>query len=82
MGANPVSAWSSYRPRALDPTRLDWRSRAHSNSSMIKEGVFPHPMTRSDVEKAVVGTFGGRFQSFRDATPEQPGAFTYIAYTD
>lgn len=80
--ANPAGAWSSYRPRPLDPTRLDWRSKPHSNSSMIKEGVFPHPMTQSDVQKAVIGTFGGRFQSFREATAERPGAFTYIAYTD
>lgn len=29
--ANPAGAWSSYRPRPLDPTKLDWRSREHTH---------------------------------------------------
>lgn len=68
--------FKSWEPRPLDPTKIDWRSRSHSNSSMIKEGVYPPTATRADVEKVVQGTFGGRFEKFGD------GRFKYIAYTD
>ncbi|UTU08026.1 hypothetical protein CcrC1_gp340 [Caulobacter phage C1] len=66
------------KPRPLDPRKIDWRSRSHSNASMIKEGVFPPGLSREDVEKAVAGTFGGRFVHFDPVA----GAFKYIAYTD
>lgn len=66
----------SWELRKLDPTKLDWHSFSHSNSSMVKEGVYPSSMTRVEVEKAVAGTFGGRFDSFGN------GKFRYIAYTD
>lgn len=69
-------AWEWFKPRPLDPRKLDWRSKGHSNSSMIKEGVYPEGMDRDQVEKAVRGTFGGRFEYFRE------GKFKYIAYTD
>ena len=68
--------FDSYKPRPLDPRKLDWHSKPHSNSSMIKEGVYPGGMAQSDVLAAVKGTFGGRFEYFRD------GKFKYIAYTD
>lgn len=62
--------------RPLDPRKLEWHSLSHSNSSMIKEGVYPEEMTQSEVEMRVKGTFGGRFEYFRN------GKFKYIAYTD
>lgn len=65
-----------WKPRPLDPRKFDWRSRPHSNASMIKEGVYPESMTQAEVLEAVKGTFGGRFEYFRD------GKFKYIAYTD
>lgn len=80
--ANPVAAWSSYRPRPLDPTKLDWRSKSHTNSSMIKEGVFPTGMTQSEVLDQVNGTFGGRFERFYAGDDSRPGSFKFIAYTD
>lgn len=64
------------KPRPFDNTKVDYRSRGHTNSSMIKEGVYPLHMDIREVEKEVTGTFGGRFESFKD------GKFKYIAYTD
>lgn len=64
------------KPRVLDPTKIDWVAKLHSSSSMIKEGVCPQNLSREEVEKEVRGTFGGRFEYFRD------GKFKYIAYTD
>lgn len=60
----------------LDPTKISWKSKPHSNSSMIKEGIYPEGTSRQEVEKEVAGTFGGRFEHFGD------GKFKYIAYTD
>lgn len=80
--ASPVAAWSSYRPRPLDPTKIDWRSSAHTNSSMKKEGVYPYGTTTDQLRQALNGTFGGRFERHREATQEKPGSFTFIAYTD
>ena len=74
--ADRGGAWEWWKPRPLDPRKLDYRSSSHSNSSMIKEGVYPPEMTREEVEREVRGTFGGRFASFGD------GKFKYIAYTD
>ena len=68
--------WISLGLRPLDATKVDWYSRSHSNSSMIKEGVYPDGVTSNDVRKLVDGTFGGRFEYFRD------GKFKFIAYTD
>jgi hypothetical protein len=64
------------KPRVLDSTKIDWVAKLHSSSSMIKEGVYPTHMTREEVEKEVIGTFGGRFERFGN------GHFKYIAYTD
>ncbi len=73
-------AWASFRPRPLDPTKIDWRSKAHTSASMIKEGVYPQSgddaADRSAVEAQVRGTFGGRFLRFGE------GRFEYVAYTD
>lgn len=71
-----TGVYTSWEPRPLDAAKIDWHSKFHSNSSMIKEGVFPPGATAAEVEKEVRGTFGGRFEYFRD------GAFKYIAYTD
>jgi hypothetical protein len=71
-----AGAWEWWKHRQLDPRKLDWRSKGHTNSSMIKEGVYPEGMTRTEVEAEVKGTFGGRFKSFGN------GRFEYVAYTD
>jgi hypothetical protein len=77
LTVHPVSrVIEAWRPRELDASRIDWRSFSHSNSSMIKEGVYPETATRAEVEQAVKGTFGGRFEHFGN------GKFKYIAYTD
>lgn len=78
--ANPSGAWASYRPRPLDPTKIDYRSSGHTHFSMVKEGVYPQSgdpeADRSAVLEAVKGTFGGRFEYFGN------GRFKYVAYTD
>lgn len=68
--------YEAWRPRPLDPSKLDYHNKPHSNASMIKEGVYPPDMTRAQVEEKVRGTFGGRFEYFSG------GKFKYIAYTD
>lgn len=64
----------------LDNTKVSWRSKSHTNFSMIKEGVYPQTddkaADREMVRKEVDGTFGGRFESFGN------GKFKFIAYTD
>lgn len=68
--------YEAWRPRPLDPTKIDWHNKTHSSCSMIKEGVYPEGVTREQVEKEVRGTFGGGFEYFGG------GRFKYIAYTD
>lgn len=68
--------YEAWKPRPLDPTRIDYRNHPHSSCSMIKEGVYPDGTTMEEVRKVVDGTFGGRFEYFRD------GNFKFIAYTD
>lgn len=68
--------WKPEEPRPLDPTKVDWRYIPHTHFTMIKEGVYPQHMSRAEVEKEVVGTFGGRFEYFGG------GKFKYVAYTD
>lgn len=67
---------TSYRLRDLDNSKIDYHSKSHTNSSMIKEGVYPEGTSRKEVEDEVAGTFGGRFEYFGN------GKFKYIAYTD
>ncbi|WP_137279257.1 hypothetical protein [Pseudomonas rhizoryzae] len=62
--------------RVLDPSKVDFVIKLHTASSMIKEGVYPPHMSRQEVEEKVRGTFGGRFNKFKD------GFFEYVAYTD
>ena len=64
------------KKRVLDPTKIDYRVKAHSNSSQLCIGVYPPDATSKDVEAVVRGTFGGRFKSFGN------GRFEYVAYTD
>lgn len=76
----PSGAWTHYRPRPLDPTKIDYRISVHSNSSQLCEGVYP-PSDDPTADRAAVlarvkGTFGGRFQHFGN------GRFSYVAYTD
>ena len=60
----------------LDPTKIDWITKVHTNSSMLREGVYPPGSTKEEVEALVQGSWGGRFEHFGD------GKFTYVAYTD
>ncbi|MGB5807783.1 hypothetical protein [Castellaniella sp.] len=75
-----TGAWLDWKPRPLDPTRIDYRSLPHSSCSMIKEGVYPpsgdDAADRERVRREVDGTFGGRFEYFGS------GKFKFIAYTD
>ncbi|NWE68985.1 hypothetical protein HX857_09730 [Pseudomonas gingeri] len=68
--------YRSWEPRPLDPKKIDYRIKWHTNSSQICEGVYPDGTTREEVQKLVIGTFGGRFEHFGK------GKFKYIAYTD
>lgn len=68
--------YEAWKPRPLDPTKVDWHSKAHSSCSMIKEGVYPEGTSKEEVRKLVDGTFGGRFEQFSG------GKFRFIAYTD
>ncbi|MCO3773816.1 hypothetical protein FA127_29200 [Pseudomonas aeruginosa] len=78
------SLLQSISPQAIRGTVTHRRVRPeacrepHSGASMIKKGVFPIGTSRAEVEKAVIGTFGGRFEYFN----EEKGQFKYIAYTD
>lgn len=66
----------AWKLRELDKTKIDYHNFSHSNSSRIKRGVYPEGTSIEDVRKEVIGTFGGRFNYFRD------GKFEYVAYTD
>jgi hypothetical protein len=76
----PNGAWTHYRPRPLDPTKIDYRITPHTNSSQLCTGVYPvssdEAADRAAVLSRVKGTFGGRFNKFGG------GAFEYVAYTD
>lgn len=73
-------AWTHWRPRPLDPSKIDYSVRSHTNFSQICEGVYPqsgdNAADRSAVLAHVKGTFGGRFEKFGK------GSFKYVAYTD
>jgi len=68
--------WLSYERRKLDPSKIDYHVKSHTNSSQICEGVYPEGTTREQIVTHCKGTFGGRFERFGD------GQFKYIAYTD
>lgn len=72
----PILLMREYRPRPLDNTKIDYRTKMHTHFSMILEGVYPEGTTKDEVLKKVRGTFGGRFEYFKN------GKFKYIAYTD
>ena len=65
-----------YRPKPLDNTKIDYRIKMHTASTMLCEGVYPDGTALTEVENVVRGTFGGRFEHFGG------GNFRYIAYTD
>lgn len=73
---NKKGVIKSWKLRDLDPTRIDYHIKAHTNSSQICEGVCPPGTTMEQVLEKVRGTFGGRFEQFEN------GKFKYIAYTD
>lgn len=63
--------------REAEPrVRWTWDSQRSSSSSMVKVGTYPEGMTREEVEKHVIGSWGGAFESFGN------GHFVYRAYTD
>lgn len=64
------------KPRQLDSTKIDYRTKSHTHFSQLVEGVYPEGTTSQEVEDVVCGTFGGRFEKFGG------GKFRYIAYTD
>ena len=71
-----TGVFKHYEWRKLDNSKIDWHSKEHTSSSMIKEGVYPAGTTQDEVRKLVDGTFGGRFEHFGK------GHFKFIAYTD
>jgi hypothetical protein len=79
QNSNKKTEYVPYKVRTiddLDKTKIDWISLIHTHFSMQKIGVYPLDVTMADVYKEVKGTFGGRFESFKD------GRFNFIAYTD
>lgn len=74
--AGKNGAYRCWEPRPLDATKIDWRIRPHTHFTQVCEGCYPPGTSRKEVESRVVGTFGGRFESFGG------GRFRYIAYTD
>lgn len=77
-----TGAYKSWALRPLDETKIDWRWASHTNSSMIKEGVYPAGIKYEDLLKAINGTFGGRFEYHAKPENGRPGRFKFIAYTD
>lgn len=71
-----TGVYKKYELRQLDASKIDWHSFSHTNSSMIKRGVYPEGITLEEVRKIVDGTFGGRFNYFGG------GKFEFVAYTD
>ena len=69
-------AMREYKPKPLDNTKIDYRTKMHTAATMIQEGVYPEGTTMEEVRKVVNGTFGGRFEHFGG------GKFRFIAYTD
>ena len=67
----------AYVERPLDSTKIDYKAYStNTGSTMIKRGVYPEGTHIDDVRKVVNGTFGGRFNYFRN------GTFEFVAYTD
>ncbi len=60
----------------LDSTKIDYRTRPHTEDSMFIYGVYPEGTTKEEVEEKVKGSFGGRFGFFGN------GRFEYVAYTE
>lgn len=56
--------------------KISYKTKAHTPSTMICEGIYPTGTTRDEVEEVVQGPFGGRFEYFGN------GKFKYIAYID
>ena len=56
--------------------KLEWFNTSHTNSTMVKTGVYPKGMAKEELVKKIKGTFGGRFVYLTDHS------FKYIAYTD
>jgi len=60
----------------LPITEFEYRHVSTGYASMNKIGVYPEGITRSEVEKKVKGSWGGKFLHFGN------GKFEYTAYTD
>lgn len=68
--------WVDRKKRVLDSTKIDYIIEQHTHFTQKCIGVYPPGTTTAEVRKVVDGTFGGRFEKFRD------GHFVFIAYTD
>ena len=58
--------------------KFEYRTKPHTNFSMVKYGMFPTSMSLEDILNKIRGTFGGRLNKLDKET----GRFEYIAYTD
>jgi hypothetical protein len=57
----PGLSMREYKPKPLNNTRIDYRTKAHTASTMICEGVYPAGTSMEAVREVVKGTFGGNF---------------------
>lgn len=73
---SPGISMREYKLRPLDNNKIDYNTKMHTHFSQICEGVYPNGTTLQEVEAAIRGTFGGRFEYFGN------GKFKYISYTD
>ncbi len=76
IGVAPGLQMREFKPKPLDNTKIDYRTKMHTAATMIHVGVYSDGITKSEVENKVRGTFGGRFNYFGN------GKFEYVAYTD
>jgi hypothetical protein len=58
--------------------KITWYDEGHTHFTMKKIGVFPPNTSFAELQKQLLGTFGGRFEQLN----LEKGTFIYIAYTD
>lgn len=76
VAVSPGLSMREYKPKPLDNTKIDYKIKMHTAATQICEGVYPEGTSIDAVRKVVNGSFGGRFEYFKD------GKFKFIAYTD
>ena len=80
----PMKSLDDYY-QEMDGSKLAWISLPHTHFTMIKKGKCPIDMTSNQVAEKVIGTFGGRFSSWKEAINQHGKpiiAFSFTAYTD